>query len=429
MPLATRCGLIVLLVLFSGLTITTITLGATKQAKKVQSPKRTIQKSIKKPSKTNKNPQTVIRLSSIVNGNPPCTKSGRVTFTQPLIDPRSLKAIWPLGKTINSHVTPIDHQYYIPTDEVRQAPAVIRMPADGVLFGIGSIDASGEDPTLLPSQRIRYSMALAFSCNQSLSIGYMTEVAPNLRPYISHTDPSKPYPLINVPAKAGQELGTFGGNTDILFIDTTSKLAGFIDDGDYIDENWKPYSHSMTDYYSQPLRDQYNAKSLRKVEPFGGKIDYDQPGKLVGNWYKQGILPHYMQEREKYWENELAIFYDFIDPTQIRIMIGPLATDRAGALGFDVVGNAPDPATVSVGSGLVKYSLVNYTYADENNQPVDNIDNLDAGHRWHVQNETSGWGVALVQMIEDRKIRFEVFPGTTADQVSGFTERAQIYER
>lgn len=380
-----------------------------------------------------KNHQTTIRLSPIVNGNPPCTNSGRVTLTKPLINPDDLKAIWPLGKTVNGHVTPIDHQYFAPTDAVRQSPAEIRMPADGVVFGIGSIDASKEDPTLSQLQKIKYNMAIAFSCSEAVTIGYMTEVAPNLQPFISNTDPSKPYPLINIPMKAGQVLGKFGGNTDIFFVDTESKLSGFVDDGDYIDENWKPYSHSMADYYSQPLRDKYNAKSLRKVEPFGGKIDYDQPGKLIGNWFKEGILPHYMQQRENYWQNELAIFYDFIDPSQIRIMIGQFATDRAGGIGFDVVGNTPDPATISVNSGLVKYSLVNYTYADQSGMNLNeldiNIDDMSADKTWHVQNEKSVWGMALVQMIEDRKIKFEVFPGKTADQVTGFTDKAIIYER
>lgn len=38
-------------------------------------------------------------------------------------------------------------------------------------------------------------------------------------------------------------------------------------------------------------------------------------------------------------------------------------------------------------------------------------------------------GVVLVQMISDRKIKFEAFPGKTASQVNSFTNNAKIYER
>ncbi|MCH8908147.1 MAG: hypothetical protein IH840_13745 [Candidatus Heimdallarchaeota archaeon] len=30
-------------------------------------------------------------------------------------------------------------------------------------------------------------------------------------------------------------------------------------------------------------------KNPRTVEPFGGKIDYDIDGRLIGNWYLQGF--------------------------------------------------------------------------------------------------------------------------------------------
>ena len=37
--------------------------------------------------------------------------------------------------------------------------------------------------------------------------------------------------------------------------------------------------------------------------------------------------------------------------------------------------------------------------------------------------------VLLAQMIEDRTIRFEVFPGKTSPQVNSFTEKAVKYHR
>ncbi len=38
-------------------------------------------------------------------------------------------------------------------------------------------------------------------------------------------------------------------------------------------------------------------------------------------------------------------------------------------------------------------------------------------------------GILLVQVLDSREIKFELFPGKTASQVTGFTENAKIYER
>jgi len=38
-------------------------------------------------------------------------------------------------------------------------------------------------------------------------------------------------------------------------------------------------------------------------------------------------------------------------------------------------------------------------------------------------------GIFLVQMLDDRTIKTEVFPNMTADQVYSFTDEAKIYGR
>jgi len=38
-------------------------------------------------------------------------------------------------------------------------------------------------------------------------------------------------------------------------------------------------------------------------------------------------------------------------------------------------------------------------------------------------------GVALVEMIGDRTVKVEVFPGLTPDEVVGFTDAVRVYER
>ena len=38
-------------------------------------------------------------------------------------------------------------------------------------------------------------------------------------------------------------------------------------------------------------------------------------------------------------------------------------------------------------------------------------------------------GTVLVQMLENRKIKFEAFPGKKASQVTAFTASAKVFER
>ena len=93
---------------------------------------------------------------------------------------------------------------------------------------------------------------------------------------------------------------------------------------------------------------------------------------------------------------------------------------------FGVQGNTPDPATVDVSDGIVKYELVRYDHLTDQGVSWDRV---------HFAKVTSTKpssgveGVVLVEMLGDRKIKFEAFPGKTASQVSGFTGKVKVYER
>jgi hypothetical protein len=93
---------------------------------------------------------------------------------------------------------------------------------------------------------------------------------------------------------------------------------------------------------------------------------------------------------------------------------------------FGLRGNSPNPAEVSVSSGLVKYELVQLGYVDS------------GGAEYHFNRFARGvrrrdsdfvLGVVLIQMLDDRHIHVEVMMGKSASQVSGFTGAAQIYGR
>lgn len=156
-----------------------------------------------------------------------------------------------------------------------------------------------------------------------------------------------------------------------------------------------------------------------------GKIDYDIDGKLVGTWFREGTggYDYAQNHRDSFWTSQLSIVYDHLDPTQIRFSIGDYSGKPAQ---FGVTGNTPDPSLIDKSSGLVKYELVQYNYYGSDGSPWDRF---SAVKNIQAKNQTQVMGVALVQMLEDRKIKFEVFLGKRADQVSGFSDKAIMYER
>ena len=83
---------------------------------------------------------------------------------------------------------------------------------------------------------------------------------------------------------------------------------------------------------------------------------------------------------------------------------------------YGMKGNGPDPAGVSVDSGLVKYELVGLEFVGDFPVATENI-------------EDNTLGVFLVQMINNRQIKTELFLGKLSGEVEGFTTAARIYDR
>ena len=113
--------------------------------------------------------------------------------------------------------------------------------------------------------------------------------------------------------------------------------------------------------------------------------------------------------------------YDFVDPYQARVSFGDYSGwNPQGPYG--VKGNL-DPAKIGAEDGLVKLELVS----------IDDIGNecgfVTQGKPLCTRNSNNVAGIMLVQMIDNNKIKVELFPGKAAFQVSGFTGNAKIYER
>jgi len=319
----------------------------------------------------------------------------------------------PLGLMVGGHVTPIDHHYF-QNFENKKFDIEIYSPGKGHITSIQHMPGAkeGED----------YRIIIEHTCTISsiyIHVGLLTERLQKYAPEGMNTNSG------NIPVEAGELLGYYKTNVDYNLVDTEIVLPGFIVPEHYKAESWKIHIPNTYDYFNEPVRSKIIEKSLRTVEPLAGKIDYDIDGKLVGNWFLEGTDGYAGESTslERYWLGHLSIVYDAYDPTQIVFSIGNYDGDSRQ---FAVKGNAPDPAMISVEDGMIKYELVGYEYITSD------------GTSWDRRSAVKGLktksydfveGVVLVQMISDRKIKFEAFPRKTALQVNGFTSKAEIYER
>lgn len=314
------------------------------------------------------------------------------------------------------HVTPTDHMYFRSLD-FRDAQTQnrydVRSPAQGQIYRVRRM-SEGED----------YRVVIWHSCTISSIYIHLTDLAPEIREVIGDLASREVWDdggFTTIPIEAGQLIGTAGGSFDFSVHDTKERLY-FVVPEHYGEESFKIHTVDPYDYFTEPVRSQLLEKNVRKVEPFGGKIDYDIDGRLIGNWFFEGSNYRYPYGSFSH----LAIVYDFIDPTLIRISFPSISNIWGEATPDDdcrecqgvygVKGNGPDPANISVDSGLVKYELVGRKTVGEFPVASENI-------------EDNSLGVFLVQMITDRRIHWEVFPGKLPDEVEGFTTSVRVYDR
>jgi hypothetical protein len=236
---------------------------------------------------------------------------------------------------------------------------------------------------------------------------------------------------VRIPVTAGQLIGYIGGRTlDFSVVNSEVTLAGFIVPEHYAAESWKIHIVDPFDYFAEPLRSQLLAHNVRTAEPRGGKIDYDIDGRLIGNWFVEGTNGYaglsfgQAQDERPYSYTHLAIVPDAIDPTTYTISIGSLLPNESNQ--FGILGNAPDPAQVTVETGLVEYELVQMNWVDGNGQFWDRLTFATGLRR---RDGSQVMGTVLMQLLDNRRLQVEVFMGKRASQVTGFTNEALVYER
>ncbi|KKR06457.1 MAG: hypothetical protein UT34_C0001G0498 [candidate division WS6 bacterium GW2011_GWF2_39_15] len=376
------------------------------------------------PQNTNKAPQQVYKADSqaIIDGkalsNGWCEGEEKPKLNTLPMKYDDFSFIIPYGLSVGGHVTPIDHQYFSPTvfNSPRDTYDVVAM-ADSTIVDIGprTTDKGTE-----------YRFVFSLSCKLFYYYDLVTSLAPDVQKvYDESKNGGRPLVL---KVKAGQLIGKIGGQTlDFAVWDMDERLKGFVVPEHYDGEGWKIHTVDPLNYYTEELKSQVLTKYIRTAEPISGKIDYDIDGKLVGTWFKEGTvgyIPPGNVGGESYWKGHLSFVYDHFDPTSIVISIG----DYAGKeMQFGVKGNKPNPATVDTTTGLVKYELVEQDWESLSGDFWDRntlIKGLKAkNHEEYVV------GTVLVQMLENRKIKFEAFPGKKASHIYVFTTNAKIFER
>jgi len=342
-----------------------------------------------------------------------------IKFDYPPTEVDKLLFIYPLGFMFGSHVTPVDHQYYVESSPTKQEGSLeVYSPAEGVITSIQHMSSlPGEEMSEIDD----YRLVIEHTSIISTIYIHIDQLSEKIAKY---SPPPNDYANVNIPVEAGEVIGMYGGSLDFNIVDKDIILTGFVIPESYEAEAWKIHVKDPFDYFNEPIKSQLIEKCLRTAEPVGGKIDYDIDGKLVGTWFKENTNKYggLGSRFGAYYAGHLAIAYDYIDPEHIIVSFGSY---KGESKQFGVKGNNPDPSDIGVGT-LVKYELVYYDY-------------FDGDIRWDRKSLVKGLkvknsdeqiiGTVLFELIEDRILKMDIFDGKTAEEVDGFSENALTYKR
>jgi hypothetical protein len=347
-------------------------------------------------------------------------ESESIMFDYPPFDLSKVVFIEPLGAMIGNHVTPIDHQYYMALDHMLQDAAQtivdVYSPASGTVTQIQHMSSlPGDEAIQIDDYRIVIEHTSIIS-SVYIHLDTLSEKIAAVAPLPGE------YASVNVAVGAGETIGYYSGTIDYNVVDEDIVLTGFVNPASYQVEPWKIHTPDPFDYFHETIKSQLIEKCLRTAKPEGGKIDYDIDGRLIGSWFKENTNGYAGLDQGNYWVGHLSVVYNSIDPEHIIVSLGSYNNQPRQ---FGVKSNSPDPADVSVETGQILYELADYDFYD--GEQIWDRESLVKGLK--LRNSDFVQGVVLFQLIEDRKLKVEIFPYTTADGVGTFTENAMIYVR
>jgi hypothetical protein len=356
-----------------------------------------------------------------------CQSTGTRTITDSPIALNDILFIQPMGLMIGAHVTPIDHGYFYIKGAMANPPreAPVFAPLAGNISRVTRSVRNGATTTYDD-----YALSIEATCTFRVRFSNLVRFAGALADKVGQLNANESQ-LPNYAVKAGELIGYTGLPTaygiDVWVENDDLTLTGFINPAMYTaGEVWKTHMADLFDYTQEPLKSQLLALDERDATPRWGKIDYDIDGRLVGNWFLVGSggyagLSHM---RDGYWAGHLAVVYDGNDPRQVDISFGSY---QGTPQQFAVVGNTPDPAAVDQSVGLVKYELAQIDhYSAATGLVWDNVTFMP-----HVRTRagTSVKATVLMQLVDKRSLKMEIFPGKLATEITGFDSSALMYSR
>lgn len=351
-----------------------------------------------------------------------CVGEGTVKFANAPMRNEDFRSMLPYGLVVGAHVTPIDHMYFEPADRSLGRDAYdVRAIADGVIYSIQPRDVNVDTGA---ARAREWRMDIAHTCTFTSYFDLLTSITPEVE---AAYNASRMGPFHGFPIKAGQLVGHIGAQTlDFGVYDYNITLPGFVVPEHYASESWKVHTVDPFPYFEEATRDALLAKMMRTAEPRAGKIDHDIDGALVGSWFKTGTNGYRGIDQSSYWRGHLSIAPNTYDPSHIIFSVGDF---NGRATQFGIKGGA-DPFTITPASGIQTWELVQYDARDNiTGAPGFGPGGIEPSHGITVTNREQVLGTVLVQMTGARSLKLELFPGSTAAQVTGFGENAWNYER
>jgi hypothetical protein len=164
------------------------------------------------------------------------------------------------------------------------------------------------------------------------------------------------------------------------------------------------------DYFKEDIRRQlFTTYIKRNAEPRGGKIDFDEVGKLSGNWIVEGSDVIKSADSWNYW---LAFVYDMYYPESRRISIGVelgKTINRLNGLLTQPV-EGPEYTDVTASTGPAVYKLAD---------AVEGMNSLPTSADIKY--------TLLAQVVAEHKIKVQLFEGNVGNP--SFTDSAMYYTR
>ncbi len=330
---------------------------------------------------------------------------GNVLYTEPYVDPAKIREIAPLG-SINppGHTIPTNHVYShlnIQRESTQTVP--LYLPADAWITHISIGKGFTQDPE---DDTIYFAV-----CKDVIGyFNHIKKLSPEIQKIVdSYKCADGNYGgggcMIQVltPLKKGTYLGEVGrlqGNFDLGTFDLRTE-HNFVNKERYAERTL--HIQCPFDYYTPELKKKYY--DLLQNKGNCGKINYDIPGTLQGNWFYGDSKEYYGGD----WVKHAFFGYDNVKPERAVLALGGVIVSENGLRWKFSPANS---GTVNRRFEDVKNDGNIYCY-DKNNEEQFNINPS---------------GRVLVKLESERQVKLEHQSGGCGSGMS-FTDKAKMYER